>query len=221
MHVCIDPSWQKALEPEFAKDYFLELTNFVKKEYQQATVYPPPKHIFRAFELTPFNDVRVVILGQDPYHWPDQANGLCFSVSEGVKIPPSLRNIYKEIQTDMGSESHSPNGDLTDWAKQGVLLINSTLTVRDHEPNSHKKAGWEQFTDTVIKTLSDQQENLAFILWGASAQRKGEAIDDSKHLVIRSPHPSPLSSYRGFFGSRPFSQCNAYLDSHGTPPITW
>ena len=221
MQVKIEESWKKVLAGEFDKEYFVRLTEFVKSEYQAATVYPPPKFIFRAFELTPFDKVKVVILGQDPYHWPGQANGLCFAVNHGVRLPPSLQNIYKEIESDLGHKPATPDGDLEEWATQGVLLLNATLTVSEKSPGSHQKQGWEQFTDAVIKILSEQKKNLVFILWGAYAQKKGAIIDTSKHLVIRSPHPSPFSAYNGFFGSKPFSQCNYYLFSHGEEPINW
>lgn len=221
MDVKIEPSWKKVLSAEFEKDYFAQLTEFVKSEYKSATVYPPPKFIFRAFELTPFDQVKVVIIGQDPYHWEGQANGLCFAVNKGVKLPPSVQNIYKEIATDLGRPPSYPDGDLEEWAKQGVLLLNSTLTVRAHSPASHQKKGWEDFTDAVVKVLSEQKENLVFILWGAYAQKKGLVIDETKHLVIKSPHPSPFSAYTGFFGSRPFSKCNDYLSLLGQDPIIW
>lgn len=221
MDVKIEPSWKKVLEPEFAKDYFQSLTKFVKDEYLSSKVYPPPKFIFRAFELTPFNKVKVVILGQDPYHGAKQANGLCFAVNEGVRLPPSLQNIYKEIESDTGSQPHYPGGDLQEWAKQGVLLLNATLTVQAHKAGSHQNKGWEEFTDASIRILSEQKENLVFILWGAYAQKKGGVIDDNQHLVIRSPHPSPFSARTGFFGSRPFSRCNSYLQEHGQTPIVW
>lgn len=221
MQVKIEKSWKKVLQAEFTQAYFSELAKFVKSEYQQATIYPPPKFIFRAFELTPFNQVKVVILGQDPYHGQGQANGLCFAVNSGVALPPSLQNIYKEISADLGHPPAVPNGSLENWARQGVLLLNATLTVKAHTPASHQNIGWERFTDAVIKALSDQAEHLVFILWGAYAQKKGLVIDSSKHLVLKSPHPSPFSAYSGFFGSKPFSQCNAYLLKHGKTPVTW
>lgn len=221
MDVKIEPSWKKVLQTEFEQDYFANLTEFVKKEYQATTVYPPPRFIFRAFELTPFDAVKVVILGQDPYHEPEQANGLCFAVNQGVRLPPSLQNIYKEIETDLGHKPKYRSGDLEEWAKQGVFLLNATLTVRAHSANSHQSRGWEQFTDAVIKVLSEQRENLVFILWGAYAKKKGAMIDEGKHMIIRSAHPSPLSAYNGFFGSKPFSQCNTYLFSQGELPIAW
>lgn len=221
MDVKIEPSWKKALASEFDQEYFQKLSEFVKNEYQNGTVYPPPKFIFRAFDLTPFDQVKVVILGQDPYHGPGQANGLCFAVSGGVRLPPSLVNIHKEISSDLGRPTHFPKGDLEGWAKQGVLLLNATLTVRANTAGSHQNQGWEQFTDSVIKVLSTQKENLVFILWGAYAQKKGSVIDNQKHLVIKSAHPSPLSAYNGFFGSQPFSKCNNYLSLMGVDPINW
>jgi len=220
MEVRIEPHWKEALKAEFDQPYFAELTEFVKAEYQSTAVYPPPKFIFNAFELTPFDQVKVVILGQDPYHGENQANGLAFSVNQGVQVPPSLVNIYKEIDKDMGRKS-STNGDLESWAKQGVLLLNATLTVRAHQAGSHQKKGWEIFTDSVIKALSDQRENLVFILWGNYAQKKGAVIDESKHLVLKAPHPSPLSAYNGFFGCAHFSQCNTFLMLNGKEPIDW
>jgi uracil-DNA glycosylase len=221
MEVKIEESWKKALEKEFDKDYFAKLAEFVREEYKKATVYPPAKFIFHAFELTPFDDVKVVILGQDPYHGPSQANGLAFAVNKGVRLPPSLINIYKEIENDLGCKPDSTSGDLENWAKQGVLMLNATLTVRAHQAGSHQNKGWEQFTDAVIKVLSDQKEHLVFILWGAYAQKKGVIIDESKHLVIKSAHPSPLSAHNGFFGSKPFSQTNAYLIFNNEEPINW
>jgi len=216
MQVKIEPSWYKVLEGEFDKDYFTKLTEFVRSQYQKSTVYPPPKFIFRAFELTPFDSVKVVILGQDPYHGAGQANGLAFAVEPGIRLPPSLQNIYKELKSDLGVD-----GNINEWAGQGVLLLNATLTVQANSPASHQNKGWEEFTDAVIKALSDQKEHLVFILWGAYAQKKGAVIDTTKHLVIKSAHPSPFSAYSGFFGSRPFSQCNAYLLRHGHKSITW
>lgn len=221
MDVKIEPSWKKVLEPEFTKAYFRELTDFVRGEYQATTVYPPPAFIFRAFELTPFDKVKVVILGQDPYHGAGQANGLCFAVSRGVRLPPSVQNIYKEIKSDLGVDPAYPSGDLEGWAKQGVLLLNATLTVEAAKAGSHQNRGWEQFTDAAVKALSEQKSNLVFILWGAYAQKKGQVIDESKHLVIKSPHPSPFSAHSGFFGSQPFSKCNYYLQLNGEEPIRW
>lgn len=223
MDVRIDQSWKSALEAEWDKPYFIQLTDFVREEYRHnpKTTFPPPAQIFAAFDSCPFDNVKVVILGQDPYHGPGQANGLCFSVNRGVQAPPSLQNIFKEVQTDMGLPAPSTDNDLSRWARQGVLLLNSTLTVEAHRPTSHQGHGWEQFTDDVIRTLNDSKEHLVFILWGSYAIKKGAFIDRNKHLVITSPHPSPLSAYRGFFGSRPFSRTNAYLVQNGIAPIDW
>jgi uracil-DNA glycosylase len=221
MEVKIEPSWKEALKEEFDKPYFEELTKFVKEEYVSATVYPAPKNIFRAFELTPFDDVKVVILGQDPYHGPKQAIGLSFAVSEGMRNPPSLQNIFKEVEDDLGKPLVHMNGDLTRWAEQGVLLLNATLTVRARQAGSHQNKGWEQFTDAVIKTLSDKREHLVFILWGNYARSKKTLIDWEKHCVIESPHPSPFSAHNGFFGSKPFSKANEYLEVHSEQPIDW
>lgn len=221
MEVKIEPSWKKVLADEFGQDYFIKLAEFVRAEYQQTTVYPPVKFVFRAFELTPFDKVKVVILGQDPYHGSGQANGLAFAVNRGIDLPPSLQNIYKEIKNDLGMEPASSEGDLDSWARQGVLLLNATLTVRAHQAGSHQNKGWERFTDAVIKVLSEKKKNLVFILWGNYAQKKGQVIDEVKHLVIKSAHPSPLSAYSGFFGSAPFSQCNAYLIFNDMDPIEW
>jgi uracil-DNA glycosylase len=221
VQVKIEPGWQQVLQKEFDEEYFKKLTNFVKSEYQTKTVYPPPKFMYRAFELTPFDLVKVVILGQDPYHGDGQANGLCFAVNKGVRLPPSLQNIYKELESDLGHKPKYPSGDLEEWAKQGVLLLNATLTVQAHKAGSHQNVGWEQFTDTVIKILSDQKENLVFILWGAYAKKKGVVINRTKHLVIESAHPSPFAAHSGFFGSHPFSRTNLYLAEHGEVPINW
>lgn len=220
MEVKIEESWKKALQDEFGKPYFEQLTVFVKDEYKKGVVYPMPKNIFRAFELCPFSKVEVVILGQDPYHGAGQANGLSFAVGEGVRLPPSLQNIFKEIKTDVGVEPQL-SGDLSRWATQGVLLLNATLTVRGSTPGSHQGKGWEAFTDAAIKALSDKREGLVFILWGNYARQKGAHIDRSKHLVIESPHPSPFSAYSGFFGSKPFSKANGYLKEHHKKPIDW
>ena len=220
MEVKIEKSWKRALSGEFEEEYFIKLAEFVKSEYKKTTIYPPPQFIFRAFELTPFDKVKVVILGQDPYHGDGQANGLCFAVSNGIQLPPSLQNIYKEIETDLGKKS-GQEGVLERWARQGVLLLNATLTVRAHVAGSHQNKGWERFTDAVIKVLSEQKEYLVFVLWGNYAQKKGAVIDESKHMVIRSAHPSPLSAYNGFFGSKPFSQANAYLILNDKRPIDW
>lgn len=221
MDVRIEASWKKALENEFGKPYFKELTDFVKKEYEKGDVYPAPKNIFRAFELTPFDEVKVVILGQDPYHGAQQAIGLSFAVEKGITLPPSLRNIYKEIESDLGTPVTHTDGDLTRWAQQGVLLLNATLTVRAGAAGSHQGKGWELFTDAVIEALSNQREHLVFILWGNYARQKGAMIDRSKHLVIESAHPSPFSAANGFFGSKPFSKTNEYLENHAEKPIEW
>ncbi len=216
----LEPSWKKVLKDEFGKEYFTKLSEFVRREYKHSIVYPAPKNVFRAFDLCPFEDVEVVILGQDPYHGPSQANGLCFAVSEGIKLPPSLQNIFKEIETDIGPVKNK-TGDLERWAKQGVLLLNATLTVRAKTPGSHQGKGWEQFTDAAIRALSDQRENLVFILWGNYAKQKGTHIDRAKHLVLESAHPSPFSAYSGFFGSKPFSKTNTYLARHAKKTIDW
>lgn len=208
------------MSKEFKKPYFKSLTNFVKKEYNSQTIYPPAKLIFNAFNSTPFDQVKVVILGQDPYHNPDQAHGLSFSVLPPTKVPPSLRNIYKEIKTDIGDTANT-SGDLTHWAKQGVLLLNATLTVRAHQANSHQKQGWEDFTNTVIKTISNQRKGVVFLLWGNYAKRKNTLIDHQKHLILEAPHPSPFSAYSGFFGCQHFSQANTYLASNGQKEINW
>lgn len=220
MEVRIDPSWQKLLRDEFDKPYFKDLVEFVKGEYKSNTVYPPAGSIFRAFDLCPFNNVKVVILGQDPYHGPNQANGLAFSVYDGVRIPPSLVNIYKEIESDIGKKE-PPTGNLDRWAKQGVLLLNATLTVRAHSAGSHQRRGWEEFTDAVVRLLSEKCEHLVFMLWGSYAQKKGAVIDEDKHLVLKAAHPSPLSAHAGFFGCRHFSQANIYLMLQGQEPIDW
>ncbi|MEK7672849.1 MAG: uracil-DNA glycosylase [Patescibacteria group bacterium] len=218
--VKIHPSWQKILNEEFDKEYFKKLTEFVKQEYKTGTIYPEGKNIFRAFELCPFTEVKVVILGQDPYHGPKQANGLSFSVNDDVALPPSLQNIYKEIAADLKVDRPT-KGNLDNWARQGVLLLNATLTVRANTPGSHQKKGWEEFTDAVIKTISDHRENVVFILWGKYAQDKGKVIDESKHYILSSPHPSPFSADRGFFGSKPFSKTNEYLALMGKKTIDW
>ena len=220
MKVQIERSWKAHLEPEFAKPYFAQLTEAVRQEYAAFPCYPPGRLIFNAFNLCPYDRVRVVIIGQDPYHEPGQAMGLSFSVPEGVALPPSLLNIYKEIRDDLGVEVSS-SGDLTRWAEQGVLLLNATLTVRAHQAGSHQNRGWETFTDAAIRVLAEQREHLVFILWGSYAQRKGAFIDRSKHLVLTSAHPSPLSAYNGFFGNKHFSRANAYLKEHGEQEIAW
>lgn len=220
MDVQIEESWKQILSEEFEKDYFRQLTDFVRNEYRSTTVYPPGKLIFNAFNLCPFEQVKVVIIGQDPYHGPGQAHGLCFSVNDNVPFPPSLRNIFKEIQDDLGKPIPE-SGNLTRWAKQGVLLLNATLTVRAHQAGSHQRRGWEEFTDAAIRALAEQREHLVFILWGAYAQKKGAFIDRSRHLVLTSVHPSPLSAHNGFFGNRHFSRANEYLQQHGQTPIEW
>lgn len=220
MNVRIEPSWLEALKDEWNKPYFKALTDFVRHEYATTQVFPPAKNIFAAFDACPMEDVKVVILGQDPYHGEGQANGLCFSVSPLVAIPRSLINIFKEVHDDTGAPI-PPNGDLSRWAKQGVLLLNATLTVRAHAAGSHQGKGWEEFTDSVIRHLATEREGLVFILWGSYAARKGEFIDRNKHLVLTSPHPSPLSASRGFFGNHHFSRANHYLESQGKTPITW
>lgn len=220
MDVKIEESWKKRLEGEFAKEYFLKLTLFVKEEYHNQTVYPPGNLIFNAFNLCPFDKVKAVIIGQDPYHGPGQAHGLCFSVREGVTHPPSLINIFKEIESDMGVK-RPVSGSLERWANQGVLLLNATLTVRAHLAGSHQNKGWELFTDEAINALNRERENIVFFLWGSYAQKKGESIDTSKHLVLKSVHPSPLSASRGFFGNHQFSRCNEYLKEKGIEPVCW
>ena len=216
----IEESWKKILFDEFQKPYFEALKTFLVEEKKHYTIYPSGANIFAAFNHTPFERVKVVILGQDPYHGVGQAHGLSFSVQEGVPHPPSLQNIFKELRDDIGCDIPK-NGTLTSWADQGVFLINAVLTVRSSEANSHKGRGWETFTDTVIKTLSDKKEHVVFILWGSPAGAKASLIDSKKHLILKAPHPSPLSSYRGFFGSKPFSKSNAYLIEHGKTPIKW
>lgn len=216
----IEPSWCKVLEGEFVKQYFTELSRFIFNEYKTQVIYPCEKDIFRAFLVCPFDDVKVVIIGQDPYHGLDQANGLCFAVREGVNIPPSLKNIYKEIAEDMGVETFK-TGDLSRWAKQGVLLLNATLTVRAHTPGSHQDRGWELFTDAVIEKLSQEKEGLVFLLWGNYAKQKGGVIDRKKHLVLEAHHPSPFSARNGFFGCRHFSKTNTYLRKVGKKEIDW
>lgn len=221
MDVKIENSWKAVLSEEFEKDYFVRLTEFVREEYRTAeAVFPPGNKIFAAFDATPFDEVKVVILGQDPYHNYGQANGLCFSVGDSVQMPPSLVNIFKEVNADTGAPIPA-SGDLTRWARQGVLLLNATLTVRAHQAASHQGRGWEQFTDAAVATLSARREQLVFLLWGNYAKRKGAVIDRSKHLVLESAHPSPLSAYHGFFGNHHFSRANAYLVEHGKTPIVW
>ena len=222
MEVRIEEGWKRALAPEFNKPYFERLTQAVRMEYGNPSlrIYPPASKIFSAFDNSPFADTKVVIIGQDPYHGPGQANGMAFSVNPGIQVPPSLRNIFKEISTDTGAPI-PPDGDLTRWARQGVLLLNATLTVREHQPKSHWNLGWSEFTDAAVRAINEQGENVVFMLWGSDAIRKGSMIDRNKHLVLTAPHPSPLSASRGFFGCRHFSQANAYLTSHGKDPITW
>lgn len=220
MEVKIEASWKAQLAEEFRKPYFKQLTDFVREEYRNTTVYPRAANIFNAFELCPFDRVKVVIIGQDPYHEPEQAHGLCFSVREGITIPPSLVNIYKEIAADTGATPPS-SGDLTRWAEQGVLLLNATLTVRAHQAGSHQNRGWEQFTDAVIRRLASQRSGIVYILWGGYAQRKGAIIDTSRNLVLTSAHPSPLSAYRGFYGNHHFSRANQYLQEQEKTPIRW
>jgi len=220
MEVRIQESWKTILEDEFKKPYFQELTGFVKQEYQSKTIYPHPKNIFRAFDLCPLDEVKVVILGQVPYHGPGQAHGLCFSVDDGIRIPPSLVNIYKEIQDETGKPMPS-SGNLESWAKQGVLLLNATLTVVASRAGSHQRKGWEEFTDTVIRLISENKEHVVFLLWGAYAQSKASLIDPMKHLVLTAPHPSPLSAHRGFFGCGHFRKTNDYLKANGLAEIDW
>jgi uracil-DNA glycosylase len=220
MDVRIETSWKSQLQEEFEKEYFIRLSEFVKEEYKTKTVYPPGKLIFNAFDLCPFEKVKAVIIGQDPYHGPGQAHGLCFSVRKGIEFPPSLVNIFKEIESDLGYRPYL-NGDLERWATQGVLLLNATLTVRAHLAGSHQKKGWEEFTNAAINVLNRDKSNLVFFLWGAYAQKKGESIDRTKHLVLESVHPSPLSAARGFFGNKHFSRCNNYLAEKGIQPIDW
>lgn len=219
--IVLEPSWKERLQDEFQKPYFRELAEFVRKEYLNEVVYPPPKSIFRAFDLCHFDEVKVVILGQDPYHGKGQANGLSFAVADGVTLPPSLRNIFKELEEDLGKPLKNRSGDLSRWAKQDVLLLNATLTVRAQLANSHQGKGWEKFTDAVIRVLSEEREHLVFILWGNYAKAKGAHIDRTKHCVIESPHPSPFAAASGFFGSKPFSKANEYLIAHGTEPVDW
>jgi uracil-DNA glycosylase len=216
----ISNDWLAPLTPEFAKPYYRELYKKVKEEYATHMIFPPSNEVFSAFELTPLADVKVVILGQDPYHNVGQAHGLCFSVKPDVEIPPSLVNIYKELHDDLGCYIPN-NGYLVKWAKQGVLMLNTVLTVRAHQANSHRGIGWEEFTNAAIRVLNEQDRPIVFILWGSPAQRKKEMLNNPKHLILEAPHPSPLSAYRGFFGSKPFSQTNAFLEKNGLTPIDW
>jgi uracil-DNA glycosylase len=220
MDVQIHDSWKVHLRSEFEKPYFKELVTFVKAEYQNHTIFPKGNQIFNAFDHCSYEAVKVVIIGQDPYHGMGQANGLCFSVNPGVPMPPSLQNIFKERKADLGQPMPA-NGDLTFWADQGVLLLNATLTVREKSPGSHQNRGWEEFTDAVIKLLSAEKQDVVFLLWGAYAQNKGAVIDSDKHQVIASAHPSPFAAYRGFYDSKPFSKTNAYLNKLGKEPISW
>ena len=220
MKINIEPGWKEQLKEEFEKPYFADLTQFVKSEYESQRIYPPGRLIFNAFEKCPFDKAKVVILGQDPYHEPGQAHGLCFSVPEGVSFPPSLQNIFKELKNDLDIQVPR-SGNLERWAEQGVFLLNATLTVRAHQAGSHQKKGWETFTDKVIHILSESQDHLVFLLWGAYAQRKGELINGDKHLILKSVHPSPLSAHRGFFGNHHFSKTNEYLINHGKTPVSW
>src|SRR4030043_455420 len=217
MDIRIESTWKTRLSEEFEKEYFIRLSEFVKDEYRMRTIFPPGSLIFNAFNLCPFDKIKAVIIGQDPYHGPGQAHGLCFSVREGMEFPPSLINIFKEIESDVGYKP-LPSGNLERWAAQGVLLLNATLTVRAHQAGSHQRKGWEEFTDSVIRILNTDKTNIVFFLWGAYAQKKGEAIDRSKHLVLESVHPSPLSAARGFFGNKHFSRCNDYLIEKGIEP---
>lgn len=220
MNIKIEESWKRELADEWEKEYFKRLTEFVRQEYSTKQIFPPGRQIFAAFDSTPFPDVKVVILGQDPYHDVGQANGLCFSVNDGIPFPPSLRNIFKEIESDIGTPIPQ-SGDLSRWAKQGVLLLNATLTVEAHRAGSHQRRGWEEFTDQVINHLATKRNNIVFILWGSYAIGKGAFIDRNRHLVLTSVHPSPLSAHRGFFGNHHFSRTNQYLIEHGKTPIEW
>ena len=220
MSVRIEQTWKDSLENEWNQDYFIRLTDFVRDRYRMTTVYPPAGKIFAAFDSCPFDQVKVVILGQDPYHGPGQANGLCFSVSPGIELPPSLVNIFKEVSSDL-SKPMPDDGNLERWARQGVLLLNATLTVEAHKAGSHQGHGWEEFTDAAVKKLAEEREGLVFMLWGSYAIRKGAFIDRNRHLVLTAPHPSPLSAYRGFFGCKHFSQANQWLVDHNQAPIEW
>lgn len=222
MDVKIEESWKRVLDSEFQKPEFEKLAGFIRSEYSGGSyrIYPPAGDIFRAFDLTPFSDVKVVIIGQDPYHGPGQANGLCFSVNSGVPLPPSLQNIFREIEVESGKPAPA-DGDLSRWARQGVLLLNSSLTVREHAPKSHSGIGWESLTDAAVRALAERRDGIVFMLWGSDAIRKGAFIDRGKHLVLTSPHPSPLSAYRGFFGNGHFTEANRYLVSKNKKPIEW
>lgn len=216
----MEPSWKSTLSHEFTQDYYKKLVAFINHEYKTKTIYPPQTDIYKALDLCPFNEVKVVIIGQDPYHGPQQANGLSFAVHEKTPLPPSLKNIFKEIQSDLHI-TPEPNGDLSRWAQQGVLLLNATLTVQANTPGSHQNKGWEIFTDAIIKKLSDEKEHLVFILWGNYARKKGLIVDKTKHLVLESAHPSPFSAYNGFFESKPFSQTNTYVKKYNKKEIDW
>lgn len=220
MNINLNETWREILSSEFEKEYFQYLSAFIDEQYENNTVYPSQNDIFLAFNLCPLDNIKVVIIGQDPYHNINQAHGLCFSVNDGEKLPPSLRNIFKEIESDLNI-SIPKSGNLSRWATQGVLLLNATLTVNSHSPNSHSKKGWEKFTDMVIKIISREKQGVVFLLWGAYAQKKGAIISNEKHLILKSVHPSPLSSHRGFFGNKHFSKCNDYLISIGEEPIKW
>ena len=221
MNVKIDPTWYEVLRPQFESPYFVDLKQFLVTERTQHTCYPPGSKIFAAFDSTPFDKVKAVIIGQDPYHEPGQAMGLCFSVPQGVQVPPSLVNIIKEINDDLGTQIPSTSGDLSGWAQQGVLLLNATLTVREHAAGSHQHHGWEEFTDAAISALNEHREGIVFLLWGSYAISKRKLINPLHHCILTAPHPSPLSAYRGFFGCRHFSRANAYLQSIGQTPIDW
>ncbi len=220
MDIKLEETWKEQLSNEFDKDYFINLVQFVKLEYSAYQIFPPGEQIFSAFDHCSFNNTKVVIIGQDPYHGARQANGLCFSVADGVKKPPSLQNIFKEIASDLGKPIPE-SGNLERWASQGVLMLNATLTVRASTPGSHQNKGWEEFTDAVIKSLNEQKSNLVFLLWGAYAQKKGAIIDRTKHMVLESAHPSPFAAHKGFFGNKHFSKCNAYLSQKGLAEINW
>lgn len=221
MDVKIEESWKKALKSEFEKDYFIKLTDFIRGEYQSGKkIFPAAKNIFNAFNLCPLDQVKVVIIGQDPYHEPNQAHGLCFSVQQGIALPPSLQNIYKEIEADLGRKSFT-QGDLTKWGEQGVLLLNATLTVEAHQAASHAGKGWEKFTDSVIHTLASERKNIVYLLWGSYAQKKADFVNPTENLVLKSVHPSPLAAHRGFFGNHHFSKANEYLKAHGLSQIEW
>ena len=221
MNVNIEESWKRELADEFASEYFARLAAFVRDAYAKGVVYPPGKYIFEAFNRTPFDKVKVVVLGQDPYHEPNQAHGLCFSVRRGVQVPPSLVNIYKELEQEYGTPFLNRDGDLTHWADQGVLLLNATLTVAAGNAGSHQGKGWEMFTDAVVEKLATRREHLVFLLWGSYARRKGALVNRQRHLVLEAPHPSPLSAHRGFIGCGHFKRANEYLVSHGLAPISW